>query len=146
MAATFTADGVTFQYPETWSLQRENSANGWTVSLQSPETAFFLVSLDSDMPETEAMADTALAALQEEYPTLEAVDRIDSVAGLPAIGYDIRFFSLDLTNTGWLRSVYGGRGTILLLWQANDLELERVGPVLQQICTSLRIDADDEPE
>ena len=43
----------------------------------------------------------------------EADDCVDSVAGQPAVGHDVRFFSLDLTNTCWIRSFYGGRGTVL---------------------------------
>ena len=32
-----------------------------------------------------------------------------------AVGHDINFFSLDLTNTCWTRSLYGDRGTLLVL-------------------------------
>jgi hypothetical protein len=142
MVAIFHEDGLTFQYPENWQLQRDDNDNGWTVSLQSPETAFLMVSFDSDMPDTEAMAQTALEALQEEYPNLEADECVESVAGQPACGHDIRFFSFDLTNTCWSRSFYCGPGTVLVLWQANDLELERVEPVLKAICASLKVDED----
>jgi hypothetical protein len=67
---------------------------------------------------------------------------VDVVAGQPACGHDIRFFSFDLTNTCWTRSFYCGAGTVLLLWQANDLELERIEPVLKAIIASLKV-ADD---
>ena len=142
MAATFHEDGLSFQYPENWQLQREESETGWTVSLQSPETAFFLVSYDGDMPEAEAMAQTALDALQEEYPTLEADVCVEDVAGQPACGHDIRFFSFDLTNTCWSRSFYCGTGTVLAMWQATDLELEHMEPILKAICASLRVEED----
>lgn len=138
----FAEDGLSFQYPESWTLQREEAEAGWTVSLQSPDTAFVMVSFDGNMPETELMAETALEALRAEYPGLESDECFETVAGQPACGHDIRFFSFDLTNTCWTRSFYCGRGTVLVLWQANDLELERVGPVLQAICASLRVDED----
>ena len=99
MAATFQANGLIFQYPENWQLQRDDTENGWTVSLQCPEAAFLMVSFDGDMPDPELMAETALQALQQEYPTLEADPCLDNIAGQPASGHDIRFFSLDLTNT-----------------------------------------------
>jgi hypothetical protein len=142
MPATFAEDGLSFQYPESWPLQREETENGWTVSLQSPETAFFMVSFDGDMPEPELMAQTALDALTAEYPGLESDERLESIAGQPAQGHDIRFFSFDLTNTCWTRSFYCGGGTVLVMWQANDLELERLGPVLNAICASLRVEED----
>jgi len=140
MVAQFDEDGIRFRYPENWRLERENSENGWTVCVQSPDTAFLVVTLDEDMPSTERMAQTALEALRAEYPDLEADECTDSLAGQPAIGHEIHFISLDLTNTGWTRSFYSGRGTVLVMWEANDLELERNEPVLRAICTSLEVD------
>ncbi len=144
MIATFEDAGVRFRYPENWQLQREDTEDGWTVMLQSPETAFLLISMREDMPSVDEVAATALAALQEDYPELESEECVDSLAGQPAVGHDIRFFSLDLTNTAWTRSVYSERGTLLVLCQVNDLELEKNEPVLRAICASLEIDHDDD--
>jgi hypothetical protein len=140
MTAQFQQNDVRFQYPENWELDRQDTDGGWTVSIQSPGTAFFLLSYDTDMPEPELMADTALEALRSEYPGLESDEAVESVAGQPAVGHDVRFFSLDLTNTGWLRSFYGASGTLLAMWQINDLELERTGPVLRAMCASIQLD------
>ena len=142
MAAQFLEDGIGFQYPENWDLQREVNDNGWTVTVQSLATAFFMLTYDADMPETELMAATALEAMREEYPELEADDAVESLAGQPAVGHDIQFFSLDLTNTCWARSFYAAGGTLLALWQANDLELDQVEPILRAIIASLSVDED----
>ena len=98
MAEQFEQNGIRFSYPENWRLEREENETGWTVLVQSPETAFLVVSLDTGMPEIETMAQTALDALRGEYEDLEADDCVESVAGQPAVGHDVRFFSLDLTN------------------------------------------------
>ncbi len=140
MASVFEESGVRFQYPENWQLEREETDTGWTVSLQSPGTAFLVLSLDQDSPDAQAMAQTALDALRDEYPDLEAEECVDSVAGQPAIGHDIRFFSLDLTNTCSTRSFYGAGGTILLMWQLNDLESDVNADVLRAICASVEVD------
>jgi hypothetical protein len=140
--AEFEQDGVGFRYPESWKLERDETETGWTVTVQSPQTAFFMLTFDDDMPAQELMAETALEALRSEYPELEADEAVESVAGQPAVGHDIRFFSLDLTNTCWTRSFYGGSGTLLALWQANDLELEEVEPIFQAIRASLHVDTD----
>ena len=140
MTARFEQDGIRFQYPENWEIDRQEIDGGWTVSVQSPATAFFMLSYDAAMPESELMADTALGVLRAEYPGLDADGAVDSVAGQPAIGYDVRFFSLDLTNTGWLRSFNTIAGTVLVMWEANDLELDRSGPVLRAICASIQLD------
>ena len=140
MAERFANNGISFLYPENWRLEREENETGWSVLLQSPDTAFFLLSLDEDGPDSEHVANTALEALREDYDDLEAEERVDSLAGQPAVGHDIRFFSLDLTNTCCTRSFYAGAGTVLAMWQANDLELDEVEPVFNAIRASLRVE------
>jgi hypothetical protein len=140
MAAQFEEGGIRFRYPENWKLEREENDTGWTVSVQSPETAFMMVSLREDMPSADGVVEAALAALREDYPDLEADDCVDSLAGQPAVGHDIRFFSFDLTNTCWTRSFYTAGGTVLVLCQSNDLELERSEPILRAMCASLEVD------
>jgi hypothetical protein len=142
MAASFQEDGIQFLYPENWELQREDNESGWAVSLQSPETAFLVLSLDTEMPEMEVMAQAAFDVLKNEYKDLEADDCLEAVAGQPAVGHNVRFFSLDLTNTCWIRSFYTSAGTVLVMWQCTDLELERHEPVLRAICSSLKVEED----
>ncbi len=142
MVETYEEEGIRFRFPENWRLEREDNEAGWTVSLQSPETAFVTIGLYQEMLDAEGMAETALAAMRDDYPDLEAEDRVDSLAGRPAIGYDIRFFSFDLTNTCWIRSFYCSRGTVVVMCQVNDLELEKNEPVLRAICASLEVDDD----
>jgi hypothetical protein len=136
----FQRDGIRFQYPETWKVLREDADTGWTVSVQSPETAFFMLTYDSTMPEVGQVAQTVLDALRADYPELEADDALESLAGQPAIGHDIQFFSLDLTNTCCTRAFYSETGTVLVMWQANDMELEYFEPILKAICASVRVD------
>lgn len=140
--AEFCDGGIRFRYPETWTLEREDNDAGWTVSVQSPGTAFLMVCLRQDTPATDEVADAALSALQDDYPELEYEPCIDSVAGQPAVGHVIRFFSLDLTNTCRTRSFYSSEGTVLVLWQVNDLELEQAEPVLKAICSSFEVESE----
>jgi hypothetical protein len=142
MVETYEEEGIRFRFPENWRLEREDNEAGWTVSLQSPETAFVTIGLYQDMLDAEGMAEAALTAMRDDYPDLEAEDRVDSLAGRPAIGYDIRFFSFDLTNTCWIRSFYCSRGTVVVMCQVNDLEVEKNEPVLRAICASLEVDDD----
>jgi hypothetical protein len=140
IAAEFDEDGIHFRYPDSWKLEREQNENGWTVSLQSPDTAFFMICLREDQPDPVKMADTALEALREEYQDLEAEDCVDLMAGKSAVGHDIRFFSFDLTNTCWTRSFDSPRGTVLVMAQVNDLEHETNEPLLRAICKSIAVD------
>jgi len=140
MVKQFDADGVSFRFPDDWALEREATDGGWTASLQSKETAFLVVTLDRGMPEPERMAEAALEALKSEYVGLEADAAVDMLAGEMAVGHDIEFFSFDLPNTAWTRSLYCGAGTLLVYWQANDLELAAAEPVLRAITGSLKVE------
>jgi len=142
MALRFDRDGISFTYPENWRMEREDTDTGWTISLQSPDTAFLLVSHYDEMPPMEEVAETTLGAMQAEYPDLEADEVFENLARQPAVGHDIRFFSLDLTNTCWTRSFYAAHGTVLVMWQATDLELDKNRPVLQAICASMMVAED----
>src|SRR4051794_18951823 len=106
MAIRFDEGGIRFQYPENWRLEREDTEEGWTLSLQSPDTAFALISVNENSPSSEDMLAAALDALKSEYKDVEVQDCVDTIAGQPAVGQDIRFISLDLTNTCWTRSFY----------------------------------------
>jgi hypothetical protein len=140
MTQQFEESGVRFRYPDNWRLEREDSDHGWTVSLYGPDTAFVMVACDETMPAPEEMAEAALDALKADYPNLEAEETVDSLAGQMAVGHDVRFFSLDMTNTCWTRSLYTAAGTVLVLCQTNDLELEQSEPVLRAICASLEVE------
>ncbi len=140
MSQEYESEGISFRYPDDWRLDREESEDGWTVLLQSPGTAFFTLTCDRSGASTEEIAQAALDALQTEYPALESSAKIETLAGQMAIGHDIQFFSLDLTNTCWTRSIYCASGAVLVLCQTNDLELEKYEPILRAIRASLTIE------
>jgi hypothetical protein len=137
MPSQFHENGIAFRYPENWTLERVEHESGWTVSVQSPDTAFLSVTFDADAPDIAGMADSALGTLRSEYPALESEPKVESIAGQPAVGHDVRFFSFDLTNTAGIRSFRAEEGIVLVLWQFNDLEHDRNEPVLKAICTSI---------
>jgi len=143
MPRVFREGSLSFRYPDNWQLEREDNDHGWTVSVYSPSTAFLTLSLDSDFPDSERVADTALEAMRSEYPELEADERAEQVAGQWAVGHDIWFFSLDLTNTCWTRSFDTPDGTALVLCQVSDIDAQQES-VLRAICASLRV-AGEEP-
>jgi hypothetical protein len=142
MTRLFEQEGISFRYPADWKLEREENESGWTVSLQSPQTAFVVVTLDTNLPPVEQVVQESLEALRSEYPDLDAEPCIEPMAGEMAIGHNINFFSLDLTNTCFTRCFYSSAGTVLVLCQANDLELEEYEPVFRGIWKSMRVEGD----
>jgi hypothetical protein len=138
MFEEFNEDGLSFRYPRGWTLERENGEDAWTVSLQSPGTAFALIRMDRTMPDVEEVAQTALDALKADYPKLEAESVIESIAGEVAIGHDIEFFSLDLLVTCWIRCFFGMSGTVLILCQVSGVDQEENESALRALCASMR--------
>ena len=143
MVKEFSSDGLSFNYPDEWALQREEDDSGWTVTVQSPATAFAVVRLDRDMPTIEQVAITALEALKDDFPKLQAESAIDTLAGEMAIGHDIEFFSVDVPTTCWTRSFYGLAGTVLVWCQVPALDEPEHESALRGICTSMR--SEEEP-
>ena len=142
MVAKFERAGVSFSYPDNWTVEVEEFAGGWSVSVQSPATAFFTLTLDEGSPPPGEFADAALATIQEAYRETDAQPVCDALANMPSVGHDVQFFSFDLTNTGGIRAVAVIGGTLLAIWQGNDLEIQNLA-VLSAIKTSLAIHEDD---
>src|SRR5262245_41238096 len=140
MPQEFREGSLSFCYPDNWVMEREATDHGWTVTLQSPDTAFMTVTVEDDHPDVEHVAESALGALREVYPELEADAAKEFMAGQLAVGHDIQFFSLDLTNTCWTRSFSTPEGTVLVLCQVSDFEFPQHGAILQAICQSLNVD------
>src|SRR5947209_4512888 len=133
MPAVFSDSGVSFRYPETWKLEREEIDAGWLVTVQSPGTAFFLLCRRDDCPPSADLADEALNDLRESYPELEAEPASSRYAGRVAHGYDVNFFLLDLTNSAQIRTFGTPGATLLLMWQSSDADLEDAEPVLRAL-------------
>ena len=141
MPAIFAKHGLRFAYPENWLLDESPLEHGWSVAVQGPgqSTAFVAMSVHADRPTVQSVLDTALGALREDYPDLEAEPAEEEIAGRHARGFDVQFFSLDLLNNCWIRCFRTPKLTILILAQASDLDAEEAEPVLRAIRTSMKI-------
>jgi hypothetical protein len=145
MIDTFDRDGIRFRYPGNWRPDpdaADDDGAGWTVVLQSPGTAFLLVSLRPEADTPAALADQALDTLKAEYKELDAEDRVETLAGRPAIGHDIDFLTLDTAVACRTRSIDTPGGPLLLMGQASEYEWATAEPVFRAVFASLEIDAD----
>ena len=140
MSDTFERDGVRFQYPPDWQIDTEEEGDAWTVSLQSPSTAFLVVSYVPGVDDPSELVEAAVEGLKAEYPDLDAEDAVDTLASQPAVGADVNFVHFDLTNTCWVRAVPAAAGSVLLLAQCTDEELETEGAALLRVMASLAVD------
>lgn len=136
--STFDDHGIRFEYPSDWEVEVNDDGPITTVSLQSPGgLAFALVTMDDSRPSPAEIADEALSAMREEYPGLDAVPALETIGGHRAVGHDVEFISLDMTNTCAIRCFRTPRRTILVFGQWSDLEAEESGPLIQSVRLSL---------
>lgn len=141
MPLTYDHHGVKFLYPDNWQLDRQETEEGWTLAVQSPGTAFLLISCYQDRPETKAVLEITLTALRQEYSDLEAEPTRERIANHQAEGFDIDFLSLDTVNTCAIRSFRTRSCTYLILSQSSGLDEVSIPLVLQAIRVSLEVTA-----
>ncbi|MBX7102870.1 MAG: hypothetical protein K1X57_02235 [Gemmataceae bacterium] len=142
MTGEFERAGVRFAYPENWECVPDDYESGWAVTVYSPDTAFLSVTYDAGVDDPNELADAALSTLRGEYPQLDSEPAGGTIARSPAVGYDVQFIALDLTNTCLIRAIPVSGGTLLVYWQACDTESQNQ-LVLRAICQSLTLADDD---
>jgi len=145
MIQTFDRDGIRFQYPANWTVEpadEDPAGGGWTVSVQSPDTAFLLVSLRPDADTPARLADQTLDALKAEYKELDAENAVETLSGQVAVGHDIDFLTLDTPVSCRTRCVQTLAGPLLMMTQVSEYDRARNEPVLRAVCASLTIDED----
>jgi hypothetical protein len=141
MISEFNQSGISIRYPSNWQIETENSGEAeWTVSVQSPGTAFVLLSLRPDARDPADLADQTLEALKTEYQELDAENRLETIAGQLAIGHDIDFLTVDTPITCRTRCLETLAGPLLVMCQASEFDREQNDPVLRAIVASLRVE------
>jgi hypothetical protein len=140
MIETFTRDGVRFKYPNNWILEddADGASSDWTVSLQTPHSAIYMVSYRPDTDPTE-LADETLDALLDDYADLESTATADEVAGRVALGYDIDFITLDVTVNAQLRTLPHGDAAVLIMWQMADRDRAHYESLMAAVTKSLTL-------
>jgi hypothetical protein len=122
MSEIYDDRGIRFEYPGDWELEVTDDGPLTTVAVQAPGgLAFALVTVDDSCPAPAEVADLALGALREEYPVLDAAPALETINGHRAVGHDVEFISLDMTNSCTIRCFRTPRRTVLLFGQWSDL-------------------------
>lgn len=138
MSGIYEDRGIRFEYPAGWEIDITEEESVTTVSAHADDgPAFFFFTLDLSRPEPQAIADQALIAMREEYPSLDATAIEETISGETAYGHDIEFFSLDVTNNCAIRCFRTETKTILYFSQWSDLNDESIAEVLRAVKTSL---------
>jgi hypothetical protein len=138
MPEKFDKLGISFQYPENWTLDEEDIRAGLkSITVYSPGGGFWSVAIHPKSADPARMAKAALEAMRQEYEGIEAEETRQTLVGRELIGYDIDFFYLDLTNSAKIRSFQAEGMTCTVFYQAEDREYDRVQLVFDAMTVSL---------
>ena len=138
MPAKFDSLGISFQYPDNWTLDDSDALLGRkSVTVYSPGGAFWSVAIHSGSADPAKLAAAAVEAMRETYEGLEAEPIEETMADRHLTGYDLAFYCLDLTNTAQVRSFRVGHTCYTVHCQAEDREFQQVGRVFQAMTTTL---------
>lgn len=137
MPAVCQLPGARFEYPENWELEDVSHDRVAQATVQAPGTGMWQVSQYATGADAEALFDEAIATLRKEYREIEVLPATDSIDGRVLDGFDVNFFYLDLVVSVWLRSFESPQGVFVVMCQAEDRELEQIGPVFRAMIASL---------
>ena len=143
MHAVYEGHGIRFRYPASWALSEQEDDRLTSVTVDSPETSSWSVSLFSDGPSPEEVVHSAIEAFREEYAEVDVYPAEARMADRSSVARDVDFVCFELISSAFLRAFRAERCTVLVLYQGFDGELETTRPLLEAISASLALD--DEP-
>jgi hypothetical protein len=139
MPAQFNSLGISFQYPDNWTLDDSDARLGQrSVTVYGPGGAFWSVAIHTGSGADPAkMSIAVVEAMRQEYDSLEAEAIEETISGRDLIGFDLAFYCLDLTSSAWIRSLRVAKTTYTIFCQAEDREFEKFRMVFLAMTTSL---------
>jgi hypothetical protein len=141
MPAHFNQYGISFQYPENWTLDEEEMEDlpeeHHAVTVYSPGGAFWSVTVHPQHSDPAKLAAAAAKALKEEYEGVEVENAQETCLNRDLVGYDFSFIYLDLINTAQFRGLKCPNATYTIFCQAEDREFAAIQMVFQAMTVSL---------
>lgn len=143
MHQVFEGHGIRLEYPEDWVPHEQSAPEEFTLTVNSPATSFWAVTLLFDRPKPERVVDSVLSALREEYSEIDVYDSEDRIGDELTLAHDVDFVCHDLIGSAFLRAIMLPQFTLFVLYQGADFELDEVQPILERITKSLTWVDDD---
>lgn len=144
MDEIYQSNGVCFRYPGMWELSEEQNENEVTITVTSPETSFWSITILSERPNPEDVNESAVNAFREEYDELDIYPSEIELCHRTSVARDLEFVCLELLNSAFLRAFRTHRFSALVYYQGTDQELEETRTILEMITASLQCDEDAE--
>ncbi len=138
MPATFENFGISFQYPDNWSLEREPSREGCkAVSVVSPDGAFWTIAIHPRLTDPTKLIKATEEALEEEYSPVEVDEVNETIGEHEALGSDFGFYCLDMIGAAQIRCFTTSQAVYAIYCQAEDREFAQLTDVFRAMTVSL---------
>jgi hypothetical protein len=144
MEEIYDRHGIRFRYPAYWEVTEQDDDEATSITVASPDTSFWSISLFKDGPSPQQLVDSAIEAFQEEYAEVDVYPSTARTGERAGVARDVDFVCFELINSAFLRSFQTEGYTVLVLYQGFDGELEMTRPLLEAISASLAFAGDDE--
>jgi hypothetical protein len=131
---------VTFRYPKEWEMTEERTDDQLSITISSPRTAFWTLSLFPECPAPKDIVDAVLDVFHEEYTELDDYPSKVRVGRRPTVARDIDFVCLDVLNLAGVRAFRAREFTVMVLFQLTEAERDEAGPILDKITRSLTLE------
>ncbi len=146
MDRVFEGHGIRFEYPDDWILHEQSSPEEITLTVQSPDSSFWSLTLIMDRPDPRRVLDTILDTFREEYSEIDVYPSEVRLGDQPTESCELDFVCHELIGSAFLRAVAAPDFTLVVLYQGADLELDHTQPLMEKINNSLLWDTDDLPD
>ncbi|HEX4072057.1 MAG TPA: hypothetical protein VHX68_12825 [Planctomycetaceae bacterium] len=143
MEETYEGNGLRFRYPAFWELIEQEDEESTSITVASPDTSFWSVSLFRSGPSPQQLIASAVEAFREEYDEVDVYPSDESMGDRPGVAQDVDFVCFELINSAFLRAFQTDRFTVLVLYQGFDGELAETRPLLEAISASLTLDGEE---
>lgn len=137
MPQTYRGCGVQFLYPDNWSLLEQDEPIA-TVTIESPQGAFFSVSRYVGADDPQQVIDQAVAAMQGEYEPLEVLPWEDASGFVAEKGAELSFYYLDLLIFSRIVAIKDRQDVLLIQIQGENRDFDQQEPVFQAMLKTLR--------
>lgn len=137
MPKQYSGLGLTFLYPDTWTISEEPSDGRPAVSLENPGSSFLSIcSMPLDEDPAEMLAEAA-EAMNAEYEDVESEPLLTEIAGREYEGIVQRFYYLDLLVASKLLAIRTDEHLYLVQVQGEDRDMDQHSMVFDAILTSM---------
>lgn len=137
--ATFDDFDLTFEYPDDWEVSVDGEAAERTISVESPDSAFLVITVFNEQISSLAVVRRAEETFTEIYEGADVENFEGDILGFPTDGTVIDFSSLDLIGQARLQSFTTHRRTFFVMSQRSDMDGDTADEVFAAILESLRL-------